>query len=350
MFEVDYIVVVKNQFDFTKKCIESIFRCAEKYFHLIVVDNASNDATPEYLSKIEQREFANSKVTVVRNSKNEGYAVGLNQGLEHSSSAYVVLCNNDIEFFPDAVNEMIRIAQAQKEIGLVNPNSNEFGLLGIYDKIAIDAGKGTRIERCHTSGFCVLVKREVIQKIGGIDTDFSPAYFEDMDLAERAKRAGFICVMAYGAYVHHYGTRTFLPVEKQAAWNRHKELFAKKWGGTKWFCFSGSKKYLENSEIRKRIIDKLLLVARNNIAVLYLYVPFGIGMYFKRIHDSFRIVELPNVFIPIATLIRSLPFRNQKRISRIYVWKREETIKWQRLSKLLQAEVRSLSDEAMASP
>ena len=59
------------------------------------------------------------------------------------------------------------------------------------------------------SGFCLLMKRAVYETIGGLDERFGIGIFDDDDLAERARRAGFELAVAHDLFVHHFGSRTF---------------------------------------------------------------------------------------------------------------------------------------------
>ena len=60
------------------------------------------------------------------------------------------------------------------------------------------------------SGFCLLMKRAVYEAIGGLDERFGLGFFDDDDLAERARRAGFELAVAHDLFVHHFGSRTFV--------------------------------------------------------------------------------------------------------------------------------------------
>jgi hypothetical protein len=59
------------------------------------------------------------------------------------------------------------------------------------------------------SGFCLLMKPDVYDAIGGLDERFGIGFFDDDDLAERARRAGFELAVAHDLFVHHFGSRTF---------------------------------------------------------------------------------------------------------------------------------------------
>ncbi len=58
------------------------------------------------------------------------------------------------------------------------------------------------------SGFCLLVKREVYEVIGGLDEQFGLGFFDDDDLAIRARQAGFELAVAHDLFIHHFGGRT----------------------------------------------------------------------------------------------------------------------------------------------
>ena len=330
MTKVDFVIVTRNEVSYTRKCIESIFKHAGCSFHLILVDNASDDGTREYFRFLEKQNMTLDQVTIILNDTNRGYVLGVNQGLERSTSPYVVLCNNDIVLYPNALNELIAVASQKYQFGLINPNSNEFGF-GEYNESKLQTLRGTYRERCHTSGFFVLIKREVIQAIGGLDTTFSPGYFDDMDYSERAKHAGFLCLVANGAYVYHYGSRSFRPQEKQDLWKKHRALFTEKWGGTKWFAYLGDLESAFNSSHRKEITNRLLEIARRDIAILHLLVPKGSRKYFEGIHDSFRIVETLPSLQTLALLSKVWRSNPTKPISRIYVSNDHQMDVWKKL-------------------
>lgn len=315
---IDIIIVTKNQIEYTKKCIESIVANAPRPIHLILIENASDDGTVNYFKELQNKEIPGIKISVIFNRENVGYVCGVNQGLTISKAGYVVLSNNDIVVYPGAIEEMVRIADSKPEIGLVNPNSNEFGLEKFEEKI-LQKQAGAYRERCHASGFFMLIKRAVINAIGIYDSVFSPGYFEEMDYSERAKHAGFIPVIANAAYVYHFGSRSFTPSLKKPAWDKNRAIFIEKWGGTKWFAFLGTPAFFGNTNLRLKSIEKLTQIARKNIAVLFLFLPLGTGKYFENIHDSFRIIEIPFGLTFLAFCLRVIYPNKKKPISKAYL-------------------------------
>ena len=82
------------------------------------------------------------------------------------------------------------------------------------------------------SGFCLLMKRAVYDKIGGLDERFGLGFFDDDDLAERARRAGFELAVAHDLFVHHFGSRTFAGngIDAGKLLDENAGRFADKWG------------------------------------------------------------------------------------------------------------------------
>jgi O-antigen biosynthesis protein len=82
------------------------------------------------------------------------------------------------------------------------------------------------------SGFCLLMHRAVYEKIGGLDERFGIGLFDDDDLAERARRAGFELAVAHDLFVHHFGSRTFAGngIDAGKLLDENARRFAAKWG------------------------------------------------------------------------------------------------------------------------
>ncbi|NSW76215.1 MAG: hypothetical protein HPY68_05470 [Candidatus Atribacteria bacterium] len=91
------------------------------------------------------------------------------------------------------------------------------------------AGKWDSVPR--VIGFCMLVKRAVIEKIGGFDPIFGTGNFEDDDFCLRLQLAGFTIKIAHDVFVHHFGSKTFQSerIDYRTLIQRNWELFKKKW-------------------------------------------------------------------------------------------------------------------------
>ncbi len=235
----DIIIAVWNQLEFTKNCIESIERnTGDVEYRLILIDNASDKPAMEYLSALAQAK--KDRVLLIRNEVNLGFLKAANQGMKASDAPYVCLLNNDTLVTEGWLKEMIEIAAGSKDIGIVNPSSNNLGQkplagepLEIYAaKIRKEAGNS--IDLGAAIGFCMLIKREVLDKTGLFDEVYGRGNFEDTDLSRKAVKAGYRCVRACGSYVYHRENTSFNKINTfNADFERNREIFEFRWGKPK---------------------------------------------------------------------------------------------------------------------
>jgi len=242
------IILTHNQLEYTKKCIESIFTHTKEPFDLIVVDNGSTDGTVEYLETEVGGQGAEGRFRIIKNKENLGFAAGNNQGMAAARGDYILLMNNDIVVTSGWLERMILCAERDPKIGIVGPMSNyvsgpqfvEDVTYNIEDLNGLDdfsaefsrkyAGKAERLLR--VVGFCMLIKRAVVNRIGGMDGCYGLGNFEDDDFSLRATLAGFESWIAEDCFIHHFGNRTFIGAKIDYRESLHKnwEIFKGKWG------------------------------------------------------------------------------------------------------------------------
>ena len=92
------------------------------------------------------------------------------------------------------------------------------------------AGKALAVERL--TGFCLLARRDVLDKVGGFDERYGVGFFDDDDLSVKVLRAGYRLLVALGVFVHHFGSRTFtaLGVDCARQLGENLQRFKEKWG------------------------------------------------------------------------------------------------------------------------
>lgn len=239
----DIVIPVWNQPVFTKDCVESIVsNTADVDYRLIIIDNASNDETKNYLESL--KGLLGHKVIVVRNGNNLGFVKAANQGLRLSDAPYVCLLNNDTLVTKSWLSEMIAVAQGVPQIGLVNPSSNNLGQKPAKgEPMESYAAKltefhGKFIEIGSAIGFCMMVKRSVIEKIGVFDEIYGMGNFEDTDYSRRAVKEGFLCVRACGAYVYHREGSSFgRDSVFDENFERNRQIYEFRWGKRRWIAY-----------------------------------------------------------------------------------------------------------------
>ncbi len=237
------IILAHNQLEHTRLCLDSIRAHTPLPHELILVDNASTDGTAEYF-----RSFAEQhrKVIVITNRKNLGFAGGNNQGLAAARGDCVVLLNNDTVVTEGWLERMLAALQRHPDIGIVGPMSNyvagpqlisdvPYKNLEEMPAFAAEWSRthaGQAQETGRVVGFCLLARRSVIERIGGLDEQFGSGNFEDDDFCLRAAFAGFRICIAQDAFVHHTGSRTFIgaKIDYRESMLRNWKLFKAKWG------------------------------------------------------------------------------------------------------------------------
>lgn len=235
----DIIVLTWNRREIIKAFVESFLANTPPVCRLIIIDNGSTDGTKDYLLSLEDAESCAFKIII--NRENRGFVGGMNQGIEISDAAYVCLANNDLIFTKGWLEEIVSIFEKDGRIGILNPNSNNLGAHPPHGMPIDDFGrklsgkyKGVFVEMPFCIGFCMFIRREVIQKIGGLSEEFHPFFFEDSDYSMKAKKAGYLIGVAKGSYVWHKEHASFKQMgrEREEFFVKNSEIFRRKWGKT----------------------------------------------------------------------------------------------------------------------
>jgi GT2 family glycosyltransferase/tetratricopeptide (TPR) repeat protein len=231
------VILAHDQLEATAACLDSIRRNTPEPHEVIVVDNASTDGTLEFLR-------ARPEVRVIANDSNRGFPAAANQGIAAAVGARVLLLNNDVVTTPGWLSRLLRALGSDPRIGLVGPCSNcvsgpqqveaEYRDLESLDAFAADRARdrdGELEDVDRLVGFCLLIRRAVIDAVGVLDERFGLGCFDDDDYTLRALAAGFRAVIARDAFVHHDGGRTFRAsgVDFAALMDENRAKFRAKW-------------------------------------------------------------------------------------------------------------------------
>lgn len=220
---VSIVMLTYNQLEDTKICVESLFKhTTDVNFELIFVDNGSTkDDTKTYLESLKE---SHTNIKTIYNEENLGFACANNQGVEISEGEYVLLLNNDVILTDGWLSRMIQVAESDSKIGMVVPCTNhasgrqvvvysgtEEDDEGIqkFAKTTLLKKAGSWISVSRVIGFCMLIKREVIFKVGVLDEMFGPGGYEDYDYCMRIKHANYDIVIALDTFIFHIGGKGY---------------------------------------------------------------------------------------------------------------------------------------------
>ena len=188
--------------DLLKPCIDSIKEYTElSDVEIVIVANGCKDNTREYLDNLD------IPVKVVWFDEGLGYTKSTNEGIKVATGEYIILLNNDTQFLPQVKNDWInRLREPFSE-----SNVGVTGVLELYDHSA---------ESNFLVFFCVMIHREVFDKIGILDEIFSPGFGEDIDFCIRAKQAGYICKWVNTVFYQDGNRCTTFPI-----WHKNNQTF-----------------------------------------------------------------------------------------------------------------------------
>lgn len=233
------VILTHNQWSVTERCVESIRRHTPEPYEIIVVDNGSTDETIPSLK-------LQSDVKLICNESNLGFPKGCNQGIEIASGENVLFLNNDTVVTKGWLTNMLRVLYADENVAMVGPVSNYTSghqqIPVTYSDVADlesfanthcaqYAGQWAPVRRL--IGFCLLVKRSVLDEVGWFDERFGIGNYEDDDLCLRALQVGYTLKVAFDSFVHHEGhatMRNVTDVNFTKLMQENKQRAAEKWG------------------------------------------------------------------------------------------------------------------------
>lgn len=173
MVEISIIIPVYNQFSFTRDCLMSIFEMTKGYdYELIVVANGCTDQTEENLLKL-QKEHNN--LIFYSYSSPLGYTEATNRGAKMAEGEYLVFLNNDTKILAPTWLSILREPFKDEKVAITGP------LRSFSQDVDSD----------FLIFFCVMVRKNLFDKYGPLDTIFSPGYGEDIDFCMKIKESGY---------------------------------------------------------------------------------------------------------------------------------------------------------------
>ena len=233
--KLSILIVLYNQAGFTYACIRALE--LERYIshEVIIVDNASKDRTGELLDKTEG-------LKILRNVDNVGFVKAVNQAAAQARGEYLLLLNNDAVIRPGSLAAAFQAIENSSDIGAVGGRLilpcgtlQEAGSIVWNDGSCLGYGRGLAPDDCqvlfrrdvdYCSGAFLLIRRTAFERLGGLDEDFSPAYYEEVDFCMRLWADGLRVVYEPKVVVDHFEFASSTQSEDAIALQlRNRQLF-----------------------------------------------------------------------------------------------------------------------------
>jgi GT2 family glycosyltransferase len=201
---VDIIIVVHNQLDYIKKCVETLYENTVN-FKLYIWDNASDKPTADYLKELSETK---NNVHLERSVENLGFIKPNNILASRGSSDYLILLNSDTEVYKGWDTAMIG--------WLIN--KTEYGQVGYLGGLLDEHGQGGKARAGdlidYVCGWCACMARTTYKENGLFDENLVFAYGEDADLSLRLQDKGWKLRALHLGLVLHHGNATINEVRK----------------------------------------------------------------------------------------------------------------------------------------
>ena len=239
---VSIVIPVHGKLAYTLACLRSLAKHgAQAGFEVIVVDDASPDDSAATLAKV-------GGLQLLCNAGNLGFVGSCNAGAAAARGEFLLFLNNDTQITSGWLDALLRCFDERADCGiagsrLVYPDGRlqEAGGLVFGDGSAWNYGRFEprnggafryRREADYVSGAALMIRRETFQRIGGFDTLYAPAYYEDADLAFAVRQLGLRVYYEPASTVIHCegisaGTDTHSGMKRFQRINQAK--FVEKW-------------------------------------------------------------------------------------------------------------------------
>ena len=226
---INIIICVHNALEDIKVCLESIKKYTTDPYSLIIVDDGSDKPT-KILLENSRPNFIDYHL--IRNDVAKGYTFAANMGMKASNAQYLILLNSDTIVGPEWIDRLYRAITLEENIGIVGPLSNTASWQSVPDLSSngdwslnplpfnLSAEKMSKLVSKYSgcvlpdvpllNGFCLMIKKAVIDQIGFFDEDnFGQGYGEEDDFTIRAEKHGWKKVIADDVYIYHSQSKSY---------------------------------------------------------------------------------------------------------------------------------------------
>jgi GT2 family glycosyltransferase/tetratricopeptide (TPR) repeat protein len=232
---VSILLVVFNEAELTFRCLRSLAEIVGVPAELIIVDNASSDDTGYLLDRLKGP-------CIIRNAENLHFLRAANQAAAKARGRALLLINSDASLKPGALQAGLETLDSAGDVGavggkLILPDGTlqEAGSIIWNDGTCAGYGRSQdpdapefqfRRDVDYCSGAYMLLRRDLFERLGGFDTAFAPAYYEETDLCMRIRNAGYrVCYDPRIEVLHYEFASSAYAGEAFALMRRNHKLF-----------------------------------------------------------------------------------------------------------------------------
>jgi len=237
---VSVLTLAWKNADLLARCLESLQRhLPHGLAEVVILLNGANSDVVDYVRGY----VVGAKVVV--SEVNLGFAGGCNRAAAFATGEYLVLLNDDTEIEPDWLEALVETADAHSTAGAVGsrilfPDGSlqEAGCIIWSDGTTMPIGRHDaseanafahprRVDYC--SACSLLIRRSVWDALRGMDENYYPAYYEDVDFCLRVQLAGGIVIYEPRSQIRHRQSASTDEHFRRFVWSRSHQYFSNKW-------------------------------------------------------------------------------------------------------------------------
>ena len=297
---ISIIIVTYNSKKELPECLESIKKQTVPC-EVFIVDNASTDGTQELIKKTCEKW---PKMGVILNTENRGLAYGNNQPLHMCTGDYVLFLNPDTALKPNTIELLVSYLEIHPSVGVIGPKSYfedgnphvsfhyswtifqillwRIGPYGLIRDFVDRHSKYQESDVLFISGACLLIRKDLLLKIGGYDQHFFLTVEDVVDLCLRIREEGYRVVFYPSAELTHLGSRSYISKPYIAMFYSYQGslYFLRKYKGAFWATFVRVCYFL-GTILKASLSYTIYLISRNK------------SQNYKRIsEDNFRLARI----------------------------------------------------------
>jgi GT2 family glycosyltransferase/glycosyltransferase involved in cell wall biosynthesis len=216
---ISIIISIYNNYEYTKKCVDSVLKYTKIPYELILIDDCSTDKRIRSLLK---RMDEQPNVKIIFNQDIQGHIKNINTGIKHSDGDVVILDNNTV-VTSKWLQKLVVASYSDEKIGTVIPFSNAAGAFSVPEVgkknglpvfLTLD-GMASLVEKISNNinmeiptdnGFCIFIKRTTINNVGLFNEE-TLGSLDENDFFVRAAKGSWKHILDDSTYIYHNGDK-----------------------------------------------------------------------------------------------------------------------------------------------